>query len=156
MIKELFEGRLFGHPVHPMLVHFPTALFTISFLFDVLGLYMDDIRFIFASFYCIAIGLFFGIIAGIFGIIDYLKLVKSGEQVFKKASWHGGIQFCMMSGFGVLLGVRFQSYPEFTLPGLIEVAVSGALIVLMFVGNYLGGDLVIRHGVGTHKYGSER
>lgn len=155
MVKKLFEGRLLGHPVHPMLVHFPTALFTISFVFDVLGLYMNDLRFSFASFYCIAAGLLFGIAAGIFGLIDYLKLADIDDQVFKKASWHGCIQFCIVSGFAVLLGIRFQAYPEFNLPGFIELTISGALITSMFIGNYLGGDLVIRHGVGVDKGKSE-
>ena len=149
MIKQLLKGRLFGHPIHAMLVHFPTALFTASFIFDVLGLYTKDLRFAFASFYCMATGLIFGVAAGIFGFIDYLKLVNSSEQVFSKASWHGGLQFCMLSGFGVLFGIRFQSYPDFILPGFLEMIISGTLIVLLLFGNYLGGDLVVRHGVGV-------
>lgn len=152
MIKQLLKGRLFGHPIHPMLVHFPTALFATSLLFDVLGLYMNDLRFAFGAFYCIAIGLIFGVIAGIFGVIDYLKLVNSSEQIFAKASWHGGLQFCVLSGFGVLFGIRFQNYPDFILPGSPEILISGALIVVMLSGNYLGGDLVVRHGVGVDKH----
>jgi uncharacterized membrane protein len=34
--------RVLGHPVHPMLVMFPVALFVTAFIFDVIALFSDN------------------------------------------------------------------------------------------------------------------
>ena len=35
MLKQLLQGRPFGHPLHPILVHLPIGLFFLSFAIDV-------------------------------------------------------------------------------------------------------------------------
>ena len=36
---RLKGGRVAGHPVHPALVHFPVALWSVTWVWDVLGAY---------------------------------------------------------------------------------------------------------------------
>lgn len=146
-MKQLLKGRLFGHPVHPMLVHFPTALFSAGFLFDAAGILLEDPMLFPASLYTILLGLFFGLSAGLFGMIDYAKLTgKPG--VFRKASWHAGIQVSVLLIFGAVAGIKLQEYPEITAPSLLLVMVEGVILGLMLFGNYLGGDLVFTHRIG--------
>ena len=35
MLKALLQGKPLKHPLHPILVHLPIALFLISFLLDI-------------------------------------------------------------------------------------------------------------------------
>lgn len=152
MFRQLTKGRLFGHPVHPMLVHFPTALFSTSFLFDLAALAGFDKDFYTASVYCLCAGLAGGLGAAIFGLIDYNKLAGkngNGEQVFQKASWHAGIQFLVLAIFGVIFGTRYEGLYEISEPGILKLILSGLGVLLMLTGNYLGGDLVFREGVGV-------
>lgn len=153
MWKEILKGRLFGHPIHPMLVHFPTALFSAGFIFDIAGIVLRQPLFFAASFYVVLMGLAGGVLAGLFGLIDYVKLTERPE-VFQKASWHGGIQFVVIIIFGVILGLKFQSYPEISAPSLVQLIVMGLTLVGMVVGNYLGGELVFLHHVGIQKENS--
>lgn len=147
MFNKLAEGRLFGHPVHPMLVHFPTALFTASFLFDTGGMVLNEPYLFPASLYSILMGLFFGLFAGLFGLIDYIRLADRPE-VFRKASWHAGLQVLVLMAFGVIAGLKMQTYPELVEPPLLQVIVAGIALAVMLTGNFLGGDLVFTHRIG--------
>lgn len=152
MLQQLLQGRLFGHPIHPMLVHFPTALFSTSFLFDMAAFAGFGKDFFTASIYCMGMGLAGGLLAAIFGLIDYNRLAGKtgdGEEVFQKASWHAGMQFLVLSIFGIVFGTRYEGLYEITEPRMLKLVLSGLGVLLMLAGNYLGGDLVFRDGVGV-------
>lgn len=152
MWKNIIKGRFLGHPIHPMLVHFPTALFTAGFLFDLAGLWLDESRFFAASFYVIVLGLAFGLAAGIFGMIDYMKLGDRPEA-FRTASRHAGIQLAVLTTFGIVAGLKYRLYPDLACPDMVELTVMGAALVMMFVGNYYGGELVFTHKMGMDETG---
>lgn len=147
MWKQIIKGRLFGHPIHPMLVHFPTALFTAGFLFDAGGMLLNEPKLFAASLYVILLGLAGGLAAVVFGLIDYIKLSEQPRK-FRTASWHAGIQFTVLMIFGIIAGVKFQVYPDWGSPSLLEVSIMGAAVIVMLIGNYLGGELVITHRIG--------
>lgn len=147
MLRELIKGRLFGHPVHPMLVHFPSALFPVSFVFDLWGILGGDPVLFQASLYCMSIGLLGGLAAAVFGAIDYVKLTDR-PSLFRKASWHAGIQVTVIMVFGTITGLRLQDYPDVPEPGTVQILVIGLAVVAMLIGNYKGGDLVYRDHVG--------
>ncbi len=147
MWRSLLKGRLCGHPIHPMLVHFPTALFSAGFLFDLAGILLNQSQLFFASFYVILLGLAGGLLAALFGLIDYIKLGSKPDQ-FRIASWHAVIQFVVLMTFGVLAGLKFQAYPAIGAPGTWQLIVMGVTLGIMLVGNYLGGELVFRYKVG--------
>lgn len=142
--------NILGHPVHPMLVHFPTAFFSGSYLLDIGGIMLAENSFWTASFYLQVMGIAGGFIAAIFGAIDYLELTDR-ETEFRKASYHGIIQLIVLAVFGTLAGIRFESFPGLDTPSLIYLLSGGAAVLLMIAGNYLGGDLVFRHGIGVKK-----
>lgn len=147
MWKQLIKGRLFGHPIHPMLVHFPTALFSAGFLFDAGGMLLNEPQLFSASLYAILLGLAGGLAAVVFGLIDYVKLSRQPQQL-RLASWHAGIQFMVLVIFGIIAGLKFQSYPDLGSPKMLEMSIMGAAVVAMLIGNYLGGELVITHRIG--------
>lgn len=154
IFKELAGGRLFGHPVHPMLVHFPTALFTTTLLFDVAGLYSGDRSFAYAAFYCLCVGEGTGLLAALFGVVDYLKLTGN-DRLFAKASRHAVIQLLVMVLFGILTVLRWQAYPRLFPVSGAEILTGAAGVFLMVTGNYIGGDMVFSDRVGIGKADGE-
>lgn len=148
MWKQIIKARLFGHPIHLMLVHFPTALFTAGFLFDAGGMLLNEEQLFSASLYVIFLGLAGGLAAVVFGLIDYAKLSEKPDQ-FRLASWHASIQFVVLVIFGIIAGLKFQSYPDLEAPDFLEMGIMGAAVIAMLIGNYLGGELVLKYRVGS-------
>jgi uncharacterized membrane protein len=63
--------KLFGHPVHAMLIPFPLGLLITSFIFDIIYLVTDSDAFSIVAFWMIAAGVIGGLAAAVFGIIDF-------------------------------------------------------------------------------------
>src|SRR5262245_27814101 len=63
------KAKLLGHPVHPMLVTFPLALFPVSIIFDALR--RGD-----TAFWLIGFGIIAGLTAAVFGLVDWLAIPR--------------------------------------------------------------------------------
>src|ERR1041384_6381875 len=70
------KARLFGHPIHPMLIVFPLGLLATSFIFDIVYLAADAPRFAVISYYMIGAGIIGGLVAAVFGLIDFLAIPR--------------------------------------------------------------------------------
>jgi uncharacterized membrane protein len=151
-LKDLSRGKLFRHPIHIMLVHFPSALFPTSFLFAFLGFAIEDESLALVSFYTLLVGFMGGIFAAIFGAIDYLRL-PSIHHTWKKASLHALLNIIWLFVFGILIAVKWWLFPLTLIAGPIEISLFGFCVLGMFYSNYLGGELVLRHKLGTFENG---
>ena len=66
--------KFLGHPIHPMLIVFPLGLLATAVIFDIIAL-ARDVPFLFSvSFWMIAAGVLGGLIAAVFGLIDWLAI----------------------------------------------------------------------------------
>ncbi len=148
IFDDLAKGRFLGHPIHMMLVHFPAALFPFGFLADAASLFTGDASFGAAACYAYAAGVILGSAAAIFGAVDYFRL-PTDRPAWTPATVHALLNLLWLSVFTFLCGLRITSYPHIGLPTLAGVLVSGIAVLGMIVSNHLGGELVIRHGVGT-------
>lgn len=139
---QFFNGKLFGHPIHMMLVHFPAALLPVAAAADVLIHYEVispfDLRPLLVA------GVVFGWLAALFGFWDLIR-IKSGTRAMSVALTHGAINATAVSGFTWALAMWLAGHPT-TLTLAVEVV--GALLIL--VGNKFGGDLVVRYFIGTN------
>src|SRR3712207_2298525 len=90
MANLLRGGR--GRPVHPMLVHFPIALYPTSLIFDVLSHLSDDGNpFVRGAFALIVIALVVSVLAVAAGFADFL-LIENGSRTWRIAVLHMSIQ----------------------------------------------------------------
>ena len=69
------KAHIKGHPLHPILVSFPIAFFTGTFLADCATLIFDNNDLWRIAFYLEAAGICFAILAAIPGAIDYMYTV---------------------------------------------------------------------------------
>src|SRR5687767_11829490 len=92
--------KLFGHPVHPMLIVFPLGLLATSVVFDLLYLGTANTSFPTVSFYMIAAGVIGGLLAAVFGFIDWLGLPQN-SRARSIGGWHGIGNFVIVVMFAI-------------------------------------------------------
>jgi uncharacterized membrane protein len=74
------KTKLFGHPIHPMLIVFPLGLLAMSLVFDIFHLVTGNTLFATVAYYDIAAGVIGGLLAAIFGFIDWLNVPSGRTQ----------------------------------------------------------------------------
>ena len=135
-----------GHPVHQQLIVFPLGLLATAVVFDVLGLITDNDDFSTASYYMIAAGILTGLLAAVFGAIDYLP-VPAGTRARRIGALHGVGNVVVVALFAVSWFLRGGE------PGHVPTTLAfvlGLVAALLATGTgWLGGELVDRLGVGV-------
>jgi uncharacterized membrane protein len=150
ILNGLSRGRLFGHPVHIMLVHFPIALFPMGAVLDAASLYFKDPNLSIFSFYSIAAGAVTGWTALIFGAMDLLK-ISPENKAFSIGLLHGGLNLLWLFIFSISAGIEFSVYPNINLPSTGKLIAEFFAAAGMFYPNYLGGVLLLKYDVGKEK-----
>jgi uncharacterized membrane protein len=144
------KASIGGHPIHPMLIPFPLALWATSFVVDVLFYFLRHPTLLIISKFMIAAGCIGAIAAAIPGIIDWLA-IKNGDAK-KVANWHARLNVTALVVFAISLFLRLGSYSEIvgrklTIPFLL----SFVGVILISISGWLGGELAFRYGIGqTH------
>src|SRR5689334_20903144 len=82
------RAKLFGHPIHQMLVVFPLGLLATSFIFDLIAWGTGNGHWSDVAFWMIAAGLIGGLAAAVFGLIDWLA-IPTGTRAWAIGLWHG-------------------------------------------------------------------
>jgi len=68
------KATFLGHPVHPMLIVFPLGLFSVAAIFDIIYVSTQNGHWADIAFWMIAAGIIGGLIAAVFGFIDWLSI----------------------------------------------------------------------------------
>jgi uncharacterized membrane protein len=146
-VEELMESKvkLFGHPVHQMLVVFPLGLLATSVVFDLIHLGTGSPFAASVASVLIVAGLIGGALAAPFGAIDWLNIPP---QTRAKAigAMHGGGNVVVLLVFAFSLWLRHERATD---PPALACWLSFAGAALVLVTAWLGGELVDRLGVGV-------
>src|SRR5688572_1320016 len=138
------KTKLFGHPIHPMLVVFPLGLLASAVLFDILYLTTANPAFPTVSFYMIATGVIGGLLSALFGFIDWLAL-PNNSRAKNIGLWHGIGNFVIVVMFAISWLLR-RNNPNLVPDGLALI-LSIAGVGLALITWWIGGELVYRLGV---------
>jgi uncharacterized membrane protein len=68
------KASIAGHPVHPMLIPFPLALWVTSFIVDVIFFFYRNSTLLLITKFLLAAGIIGGLVAAVPGIIDWLAI----------------------------------------------------------------------------------
>jgi uncharacterized membrane protein len=147
-IRDLQKGRLLGHPIHVMLIHFPMAMFPVGFISDLASWFKDDPMFALLGFYCMGIGLAGAILASIFGIMDFLRL-PDDKIIRTKSVIHASINMLAIFIYLGLFLFRLPHYADQETVSLPLNVVNGCLVLGIIISAYFGADLILRHKIGT-------
>lgn len=141
------RATLAGHPIHPMLIVLPLGLFISAVVFDAVYFWKDLAGFALVAFWNIAAGIVGGLLAAVFGLIDWMA-IPAGTRAKRIGLLHGATNVVVVAAFGIAWLSR-RNAPDITPSGGIFMLELVAL-VLGAIGGWLGGELVDRLGVGVH------
>jgi uncharacterized membrane protein len=136
--------------IHPFLVHFPIALLSISWVFDLLGTILHKEELTRAGWWTQlsgTIGLLAALVTGL-GAKASVSVPAAGAGHLAR---HEQVAFVAAAVFLVHLywRIRLQHTPGRRMtPALLVLSLVG--LVLIWFGAWLGGELVYRFGVGVH------
>jgi len=142
------RAKIFGHAIHPMLIVFPLGLFVTAVVFDIVYLVTDRSGFAVAAAYAIAAGVIGGLLAAVFGLVDWLA-IPAGSRAKRVGALHGIGNVVVVALFAVSWLLRAGG--DGWHPGAVALVCSFAGVALGGITGWLGGELVERLGVGVDR-----
>ena len=139
------KAKILGHPIHPILIVFPLGLLATSVIFDIVHLATDNGYWSEIAFWLIAAGVIGGLVAAVFGLVDWIA-IPEGTRAKSVGAFHGVGNIAVVALFGLSWLMR-QSNPATPSTVAFVLSLLGAL--LSGVTGWLGGELVERLGVGV-------
>jgi uncharacterized membrane protein len=140
-----------GHSIHPMLIVFPLGLLSTAVIFDIFYLATGNTDFNIASGYTLAAGIIGGLVAAVFGLIDWTGIPQAtrAKQVGLLHGLGNVVAVVLFAGSWLLRANETGWHPN---AGALVLGFAG--LVVAAVGGWLGGELVERHGIGVHEEAS--
>ena len=139
------RAKLFGHPLHQILIVFPLGLLATSVIFDVICLVTDQARFSEVAYWLIVAGLIGGLVAAPFGLIDWLA-IPAGTRAKSVGGLHGAGNVVVLLLFAASWLVRGSATVA---PGALAYVLAWLGVGLAAWTGWLGGELVDRLGIGV-------
>jgi len=140
------KNKLFGHPVHPLLIVIPLGLFVATMIIDTVYLFTLNSLLPAVSFFNIAIGVLGGLLAALFGFLDW-SVIPLNTRAKSIGAWHGIGNVVVVVMFALSWWLRSTSV-NFE-PTQTALVLSYSAIVLGVVTAWMGGELVFRLNVGV-------
>lgn len=137
------------HPIHPMLVHFPIALLSVSVLLDLSAQRWRPEECRVASLYTLVLGLAGALLSVASGAMAEEAVEHSGvpERVLEIHETLGFATFWIFAG---LLGLRTVVWLGWMRErAVLSLALGFAGVVVLLVASYFGGSLVYDYGAGV-------
>jgi len=138
--------KIFGHPVHPMLIVLPLGLFTGAVVFDAVYLWWGFASLASVGHWNIVAGIAGGLLAAIAGFLDWLA-IPAGTRAKRIGIYHALSNVTALLVFTAVFWMRYNSVDLAPTSRLFAIEV----VALAFgaFGGWLGGELVDRLGVGV-------
>ena len=138
--------RVAGHPIHPMVVHFPVALWTLAVAADAGGWIWRAPVFWTLSFYGQALGDVAGAAAILTGWLEFTTLARAAPAQDVAAA-----HMLSMCGawLAFLVSLALRKFPPQTPATIWPTAIAAAGWLAMAIGGWLGGKLVYHFGIGV-------
>lgn len=145
-------AAIVGHPIHPSLIPFPIATLVGALITDVAYLRTGDRFWARNSRWLLGSGLVTGLLAGVFGAVDYLTIPTVQRNEKAQAHAAGNIAALLLTALNLAGRMKSPTAP-------VERNVWLSLLVASILGvtGMLGGELSYRDKIGVnstplHKY----
>lgn len=148
------RARIAGHPIHPMVVGFPIALFTATLATLLAFIGTHDTFYYRAAMVASLSGVTMAALAAIPGAIDLLSLPK-GSPARRTGIKHGSIALATVGIFAIAAAVLYRNWAfetmidgEWQLDATVPLAITTIGMVALVIVGSLGWTLVQTHHVG--------
>jgi uncharacterized membrane protein len=138
--------KILGHPIHPMLIVLPLGLLIMAVVFDVLRIVTGNNAFSIVAYWNIVGGLITGLLAAVFGFLDWLA-IPSKTRAKSIGGMHGIGNVIVVLLFAASWWLR-RDNPDYVpdtfafVLGLLGLGLGGLTA-------WLGGELVYRLRMGV-------
>ena len=139
------RAKFLGHPIHQQLIVFPLGLLGMAVIFDLFTFATKNSRWTETAFYMIGAGILTGLLAAVFGLVDWVAIPKN-TRAKSVGAVHGVGNVIVVLLFAGSFYFRWAD-PANVSSGGYACSFVGFCIAL-FTG-WLGGELVDRLGVGV-------
>jgi uncharacterized membrane protein len=134
--------RLFGHPVHVMLVHFPVALWPAHTALHAAAGWLPPGVAAIAGYWLLVAATALGWLAAFCGTLDLIEIAcVKDERGLRSGVVHAVVNGVVLVGFTVITAFEYRDYPAIA-HGAGGLAAEIALLVAMGVGNYFGAKII--------------
>jgi len=138
--------KLLGHPVHQTLVVFPIGLLAGSVIFDLAHGLSGRAELAGVAYWLTAAGVVGALAAAPFGLMDWLSIPRR-TRARRIGALHGGVNLAVVILFASSWALRREA-PWWDPPALAHW-LSALGVTLVVIAGWLGGELVVRLGVGV-------
>ena len=146
-MKDFLQGKWLRHPLHPILVHIPTALWPAALVFDILSMLgVGGNAMVRTSFYSILFGIIVVLLAAPAGLADWLE-IRPGKPAKNMGLVHAGINVTVTVVQIVNVALRWGTYTTDDAVGALPMLLSLVSTVALLVSGYLGGRMVYDQGI---------
>jgi len=128
-----------------MMIVFPLGLLITSLIFDFIKMGSGNGMWSTVAFYMIGAGIVGGLLAAVFGLIDWLAIPRN-TRAKTLGLWHGAGNVVVVALFTVSWLLRRDTPAD---PSPAAVILSATAVVLGAITGWLGGELVDRLGIGV-------
>ena len=133
--------------IHPLLVHFPIALFSTGLLFDILAHIVEKDDLEVAGFYSMFMGLVSSFFAIISGMIKFFEMGSISDIFNSNPGYHGLIQLSATIFLFILFGVRIKYDVDIRFDGMKKntyFLLHFLAVGILFYGSHLGAKFAGR------------
>jgi uncharacterized membrane protein len=152
---DFLQGKWLKHPLHPALVHIPTALWPFAFLVDVVSQFRPDNAFVQMAFFAILVGFLFALLAIPTGYADWTD-IKPEKPAWKLGLYHLILNVIITILWGINLAQRLRGLEAdvSVTPGLVWL--SAFAMVLLLISGYLGGRMIYDYGISVARLSKKK
>jgi len=153
-LLNILKGKWLGHPLHPILVHVPMAMWPGALIFDVLSRWNGNAM-VRLSFYAIGFGLIASLLAGPTGLIDWSG-IKKEKPAWKIGLYHMILNLVVVLLFAINLGLRLHDFRDATIVAGAPLILSISGTAILIVSAYLGGRMTYHYGISVARMSKDK
>ncbi|TAM14226.1 MAG: DUF2231 domain-containing protein [Rhodanobacter sp.] len=132
------------HPLHPALVHFPVACWSLAVVADFASLHFGEAAWSWSA-GLLAVGCAMAVVAMLAGMLE-LPRVPEGPAL-RDAYLHMGLMLAALTLFAARLLLRVDHFTPLA-PDTLALALDACGFLALAGGGWMGGKLVYGHGIG--------
>lgn len=115
-------------------------------VFGIFAMYLPNETLYSVGYYCLIAGVCGGWLAALSGLLDlFMRILKHGAKATTTAFTHAGTQAFVTTGFTILLSIEYKNQQFINSLPVWLWASKIFLVALMLLGNYLGGELLLKY-----------
>ena len=146
-LVDFLKGTWLKHPLHPIIIHVPMAMWPAALIFDVLSQWeIGGNAMVRLSFYAIGFGLVASLLAVPTGLLDWSG-IKKEKPAWKIGLYHMTLNLVVALLSAVNFGLRLQTYRHASKVDGTPFLLSIIATALLIISAYLGGMMTYQYGI---------